>query len=227
MDITLFYMDNRLLIQSIYTFVVVLCCLIVYFRTLKLYKATGYDGIKYFFMAFLYYALGFITIFAYGWRILLGNLGKSVVMNYIPILLEYFLIMGGFYITYSLLWKKFLDDTWISRIILLHMIAIIIALADMFYTHAYLMFIMELVIGIYAAIIIYTNYMDNKSQKFTQFYFISMVCNVLGWLMYFAGYITNNDYPIMMLYTYIIIMLAFIFLLYGVLGLERNNGKKA
>jgi len=198
--------------------------MIIYFKTSRLYRLTGHEGIKYFFMGFLFYALGFLAIYVTDWKVLLG---ENLIWNYLPIVMEYFLIMGGFYITYSLLWKKFLDNLFISRIALLHIVAIMVAIIDFFFTRTYLMYIVELTIGIYAAFIIYHNYIDNKEHKFTQFYLISMICNILGWLMYFITWITQNSYPIIGLYTYIITLAAFILLLYGVLRVEQKNGKKA
>jgi len=195
----------------------------IYLKTAKIYRATKYAGIGYFCNAFLFYALGFLAIYSQEWYTLLTD---SPIAVYITIPMEYFLMMGGFYLVYSLLWKNFEDikeKIHLDRMVMMHIVAVIVALLDFFWTQEYLMFSVEIIVGLYAVFTIYNNYSRDMKNKYQQFYLISMVCNVIAWAMYFMTMITRNAYPMMMAYTYVVVFLTFMLLLYTVLRVTSQN----
>ncbi|MCK5698593.1 MAG: hypothetical protein KAH93_02010, partial [Candidatus Aenigmarchaeota archaeon] len=46
-------------IELAYTFIVVVLCFLVYYKTREIYDLTGYKGIKYFRRAFLFFGLAY------------------------------------------------------------------------------------------------------------------------------------------------------------------------
>ena len=97
--------ENKEIIKLFYGIVIGLICLIIVLKTDRLFRISLHQGIRYFRNAFLFFGIGFII------RYLLGALFSYEFFSYsyypiFNILFEFFLIMAGFFLIYSLLWKK-------------------------------------------------------------------------------------------------------------------------
>lgn len=118
--------------EIIYSFVIILCSLIIYFGTKELYELSSYKGIKYFRQAFLFFAIAyffrsfikFISIyfnnnqlFDISPRLMFGPLTLFIFI--------YFSTMAIFYLLYSVMWKKWNGNS--KKIYLFHILAFMIS----------------------------------------------------------------------------------------------------
>jgi len=101
-----FFDPSLILLESVFTGLVVILCLFIYLKTREILSLTYHKGIKYFRITFLYLAI------AYTFRILLHLVMLSTelrfrsLMPFSVILVGYFSTMAFFYLFYSTFWKK-------------------------------------------------------------------------------------------------------------------------
>ena len=122
--------------EIIYSFVVIVCSLMIYFGTKELYELSSYKGIKYFRQAFLFFAIAYLFRFIIEFITISFN---SQVLGIYPMIFDYFALfvfmylssLSIFYLVYSMSWKKFKDRSKMPYIC--HAIAIIIAFASIFF----------------------------------------------------------------------------------------------
>ncbi|MAF35742.1 hypothetical protein CL622_01325 [archaeon] len=207
-------LNNQLLIELLYTFIIVSSSLFIYLKTKKLYSLTTHQGIRSFRDAFFYLGLAFIIRFI---LFLLPSFALGTTTLYplglgFNLLLFYTLSMGGFSLVYSLVWKHFHQ----RRIILLHMVAIGISIIDVFYISK-IFFIIQLVVLLYAISIMYSNYMSASTKSvFQQSYFIALILAFIGYLTNFLVDVFVVSYPFIKYYAYIITVLVFMIFAFGV-----------
>lgn len=99
-------------IELIYSFVIIVCSLMIYYSTKEMYELSSYKGIKYFRQAFLFFAIAYF--FKSFIKMLLVYFGASRIIDINPrfmgsITLFIFMFFGSlavFYLVYSLMWKK-------------------------------------------------------------------------------------------------------------------------
>lgn len=137
--------------EIIYSFVIILTSLMIYFSTKELYELSNYKGINYFRKSFLFFAIAyFFRIFI---KFLLVYFNKRTIIDLNPeifpmlgrlstFLFIYFSTIAVFYLLYSLMFKKWNhedEDGYnkkekknkklkINRIYLFHFISLLIAL---------------------------------------------------------------------------------------------------
>ncbi len=94
-----------------YTFIVVVLCFLVYYKTREIYDLTGYKGIKYFRNAFLFFGLAYASrLFLY--TLLISKIAFDFILPMrilFPIsnlLVAYLSTMALLYLAYSTLWKR-------------------------------------------------------------------------------------------------------------------------
>ena len=133
--------ENKELLKFLYTFVIAGICAIIVVKTDRLFGLSLHQGIRYLRNAFLFYGIGFVI------RSLLEI--ENIPYSLLNILFEFFLIMAGFFLLYSLLWKRFktfmksssLLNPWI---IVFYSMALVIALMDNLWATYSLMFFSQI-----------------------------------------------------------------------------------
>ncbi|MEK6906801.1 MAG: hypothetical protein AABW81_04230 [Nanoarchaeota archaeon] len=219
---------NKDIIKIFYGLVIGLICFFIVARTDRLFRISFHKGIRYFRNAFLFYGIAFIVRYVFG-ALCLYNL---IPRNYYPpasLIFEFFLIMAGFFLFYSLIWKKieavkedYTSSLLNSKILIFYVMAIVISFIDYIWQSYYLLFISQIILFIFASAISYNNYRKNGSKhKFLKFYFTAMILALFAWILnavvalYFEwnkGLLTD---------VYILNILFFILFLYGVVKLTK------
>lgn len=221
--------ENKELFKLIYSLMVVLICIVIVLKTDKLFKLSFHNGIRYFRNAFFFYGIGFVI------RYFVGSpfLNRGLLINYqflINILFEFFLVMAGFFLVYSLLWKKFeteegsFSSLFNSKTTIFYLMTFIIIILDHVWSTDYLMFISQVIIFLFALIISFVNLKKSKKTHiFPKFYVIAMFLSLVAWLLNFlvAFYFNWNQGVL----TNIYILNAFVFLLFlfGVIKVTNKN----
>ena len=121
--------------ELIYSFVIIVCSLLIYFGTKELYKLSKYKGIKYFREAFLFFAIAFFFRSFIKFLLMFFGITRPHdfgLMHFGMFSLFLFMFAGSmaiFYLLYSMLWKKWRSS---KPIYLFYLLAIIISAITIF-----------------------------------------------------------------------------------------------
>ena len=218
---------NKELLKIFYGLVLALVCLIIVLKTHKLFKLSLHQGIRYFRNAFFFYCLAFLSRYILGALNYYGYLADYSFLT--KVLFEFFLVMGGFFLLYSLLWKKiepfgadYDSSLFNAKILLFYFMTFIIVALDYLWVSYNFMIISQIIIFLSATAISYLNYARNGSRhQFLKFYFIAILLSLIAWILnsslqYFdwsRGILIN---------VYILNIIFFLLFLYGVIKLSSN-----
>lgn len=221
--------ENKELLKVLYALVVGIICIIIVVKTDKLFRLSFHQGIRYFRNAFFFYGLAFITRYLVGENYFYTLINKDY-FYLINIVFEYFLVMAGFFLLYSLLWKKietsrehYISSLFNARISLFYFMTLVIVIMDyLWQTHCF-MFFSQIILFVFATVISYNNYKKNgKQHRFLKFYFMAMLLSMLAWILnaIAALYLQWNQGVLISVYTINIII--FLLFLYGIIKVTRK-----
>ena len=208
---------NKELIKIFYALAIVSICAVIVFKTDRLFRLSSHQGIRYFRNAFFFFGIGFII------RYFLGAISNYHLIT--TIIFEYFLIMAGFFLLYSLLWKRieasgsdYQSSLFNSKIFIFYIMSLVIVLLDYLWGTYYLLFGSQIILFSFASIISYANYKKNgKRHKFLKFYFIAMMLSLVAWLLNaFASLLLNWHHGVLIV-IYLLNIIIFLLFLFGVI----------
>jgi len=159
--------------EIIYSFVIILCSLLIFFGTQKLYELTSHKGIRYLRESFLFFAIAFF--FGSFIKIFFTLANSSPLHGYSQIIFQslslfifiYFSSIAIFYLVYSMMWKmqKPREKNNSRKIWLFHMIALIISVISILLNSAKIYILINSLILIFILISIYYLHKDSKKRK--------------------------------------------------------------
>tara|TARA_Y100000034_G_scaffold34251_1_gene41975 strand:- start:784 stop:1461 length:678 start_codon:yes stop_codon:yes gene_type:complete len=219
--------ENKELLKIFYGLIIALICFVIVLKTNKLFSLSLHKGIRYFRNAFFFYGIAFIIRYLLG-AFFLSNPNYYFVIN---LLFEYFLVMGGFFLLYSLLWKRFENaktnynsSLFNTKIFLFYFMSLIIVFLDYIWQTYYFMFFSQIIIFVSAVIISYINYKKNgKQHKFLKLYFIAMILSLITWILNFLAALFLDWNKGVLTNIYLINIVIFLLFLYGVI---KVTGRK-
>ncbi len=212
--------------EIIYSFVIIFCGLMIYFGTKELYDLSSYKGLKYFRLAFLFFAI------AYAFRLLIqlavASFNVHEIMELAPIYWSYVALfafmylssMSIFYLIYSVLWKNLKNNSKI--IYIFHAIAIVIAAVTIAFNNSFFYLGLNALLLISAGFAIYLSshnpkYKPKKNNFGTAYLFL---------LIFLVLNIVNILVPIFLetvkLVLYLLSLSVFFLVLYKVLKKSGN-----
>jgi len=216
-----FIIQNKEILRFLFTLSIGLICFVIVLKTHRLFKISLHQGIRYFRNAFFFYGLAFIL------RYLLGSVAiisiKEIVSPYlIKIIFEFFLIIAGFSLFYSLIWKKFgrkdRSSLFNTRFLIFYLIALIIVILDYLWNTYLIMFISQAILFSYALFIAYSK---SKENKFSKLYLKVILLSLFGWILnLIASFFAWNQ--IMIIIVYIINLIIFLLFLYEVIKTTKK-----
>jgi len=213
--------ENIELFRFFYSVLIAFICLIVVIKTDRLFRISFHQGIRYFRNAFFFYGIAFILRYplTYGPYFFL-----------IKPLFQFFMIMAGFFLLYSLLWKKFemskgSRSSFFNPIIsVFYMITLIIIFLDYLWFTYYFMFFSQIILFGLASIISCRNYKQNgKKHKFLKLYFIIMMLSFFAWVFNFVFGTFFNWRLRWLANVYALNIIVFLVFLYGVIKLTKKQ----
>ncbi|MEK6945360.1 MAG: hypothetical protein AABW63_01050 [Nanoarchaeota archaeon] len=220
MDIYSFILGNKETFKIIYAAIIVFTCLLIVLKTNKLFQLSSHSGIRYFRNAFLFYGIAFFVRYFLVFTDIFGSI--------ITPLFEFFIIMGGFFLTYSLLSKrlnlKFYYSSLLNPIIsIFYLFAIILVLFDIILKTSNFMFLSQIVLFVVSSSISYINYKEAGSKnKFLKFYFSAMILILLAWILNFFVFLLFGGERSILINVYILNLVFFLIFLYGVIKITKN-----
>ena len=216
--------QNKDLFRFFYSMVIALICLIIVIKTDRLFRLSSHQGIRYFRNAFVFYGAAFILRYL---------LHKPIYFNLIKLIFEFFMVMAGFFLLYSLLWKRFENSKqdsslFNSKIFVFYILAFIIAILDYLWASYNFMFFSQIVLFGFATIISYNNYIkDKKQHKFLKLYFVIMFLNLVAWILNFIFSSFFGWRLRWLANVYVINILVFLIFLYGIIKLTKPKNLRA
>jgi len=215
-----FIAENKDLFRFFYSAVIVFICFIIVMKTDRLFRISSHQGIRYFRNAFFFYGI------AFGLRYVLA---KPVYFILMRLVFEFFMIMGGFFLLYSLLWKRFENkkpsksSLFNLKIIIFYILTIIIVLLDYLWGGYNFMFFSQIILFLFASIISYKNYKKKKKKCFLKLYFWVMFISLISWV---ANYIFANFFGWQLRWltnVYALNVIVFLVFLYGVIKVTKRE----
>jgi len=217
--------ENKLVLEIIYALAISLICAVIVIKTDKFFRLSMHKGIRYFRNAFFFYGVAFIGRYVFG---ILSDLEFNAV--YVAqIVFEYFLVMAGFFLLYSLIWRKFesseeeyFSSLFNAKIAVFHLMALIIAVMDNLWMTYNFMFFSQIIIFFYASVIAYINYKkDGKRHKFPKFYFIAMLLSLSFWILNFLAETYFEWNHSILINIGVMNIIFFLLFLYGVIKVTK------
>ena len=205
---------NKELIKIFYALIVVFICAVIVIKTDRLFRLSLHNGIRYFRNAFFFFGVGFI------FRYFL-NVFPSYPVN--KIVFEFFMIMAGCFLLYSLLWKRiesfgrdYHSSLFNPYVLIFYLISFIIVFVDYLWSTYYGMFGSQIVLFSFASIISYINYQRNRTRPFLKFYFIAMILSLTAWLLNAGASLLLNWNQGILIASYLLNIIIFLVFLFGV-----------
>lgn len=212
-----------ILVETLYLFLLLIPSFIIFFKSREIYNFSRYKGLKYYSLAFLYISIGFLIRYVVMLtKLFEGKVGTITHLNIFVLIMEFFIVLPGFFLLYSLIWQNFEKKHFSSKITfpqyLIYFLAFLTAFADFIMQNLFMMYITQIILFLFATIIALNKYVKKKNN-YLQLFFISMFLFFVAWTINFIAQYTIDQVPIMRFYAYIITFSVCFILLYMTLKL--------
>ena len=204
--------------EIIYSFVIIVCSLMIYFSTKELYKLTSHKGIKYFRLSFLFFALAYF--FRSFIKIILFYLETDKLRTILPVfgnitffIFMYFSSIAIFYLLYSVMWKKWKPKL---TIYVFHLIAFTIATIISLSRSQTIYFLINALLFVFILFVFYTSRKQSKKKKPHNLYIIYLLLFAF-WIFNILNILVPNFLRTSQLFIYLISLGIFLLILYKVI----------
>jgi len=214
--------------EIIYSFIIILCSLMVYFGTKELYELSSYKGIKYFRQAFLFFALAyffrsfikFIMIYFQVDRII--DFSPKAFGPFTLFIFIYFSTIAVFYLIYSAIWKIWNKHP--NTIYIFHFLAFVMSLAILLAKSPFVYLIINAALFVFILFLIgYLMYKTEKSKmKKSNLYVVYLLLFVF-WLLNVIDILIPKFLQTFQLLIYLVSTGIFLLILYRVI---KKTGSK-
>ncbi len=213
-------MQQALNLDILYSFIIILCSLMIYFGTKELYDLSSHRGIKYFRLAFLFFAIAYFFRSFIKFILIYFNIpeimqlspkafGTLTIMAFM-----YFSIMAIFYLLYSVIWKKINSN----KIYIFHITAILMTFVSIF-SHSQLIYLLiNLLILIIAITTVLIAHKKKRKQNYT---YLAYILLSFFWALNILDILIPDFFRNTQLIIYLVSSGIFFIILYRVL---RNTG---
>jgi hypothetical protein len=174
----------KLAAELCYTLIVVFLCFMIYFKTREIYDLSNHEGIKYFRITFLFFALAYIFRFLHIFSMLVTITLDNDLLREIFRLVPFSLVLNGYFstlailsLTYSIIWNKLHIK---HTLLLFNAIAILISGIAFISRSPFLLILAQALLLLFT--IIMAGYIYTRSRKFSQL-FILYILFLLSWLV--------------------------------------------
>ena len=212
--------------ELIYSFVIVVCSLMIYFATKEMYELSSYKGIKYFRISFLFFAIAYFFRYSIKYLLILFNIKDIIEISpayFGGISLFIFLYsssMAIFYLLYSVMWKKWNHSK--IKIYLFNLAALVIALIGTFFRGLETDFILNIILLAFILFILYVAYKDSKNKQKGKNLFLIYLLLFIFWVLNIIDVLMPKFLELYRLAIYVVSILLFMIILYKVLKKTGN-----
>lgn len=229
-----FFMPGEMGAELIYSFVIVVCSLMVYHATKEMYELTSYKGIKYFRQAFLFFAIAYFLRYSIKFFQIFFNLRgvpeispqhmggmPPFIFGWLSLFVFlYFSSMAVFYLLHSIMWKKWSRST--LRSYLFNIISLIIAFIGASFGGRQMYLILNILLFLLVSFILFAAYKDSKNKKKGKNLFIIYLLLFVFWILNVIDTLLPRFLQFYQLLIYLASILLFMIILYKVLKKSGN-----
>jgi hypothetical protein len=202
-------------VELVYSFVIILASLMIFYSTREMYKLTKYKGLKYFRFAFLFFAIAYF--FRYVIRFIIQSLSINQIIEFSSVWigsLTLFIFMYSssiaiFYLLYSLIWKR-LENNFIYA---LHILAVFLALIMVIIPSPEIYLSINLFLFVFVLIIAYISHKSSKKNSL----FIIYILLLAFWILNIIDIFIPRFLFLYKIYVYLASITIFMIILYKVL----------
>jgi len=221
-----FVIENKEIIKVVYGLIIGIICVAIVVKTDRLFKLSYHEGIRYFRNAFFFYGIAFIIRYIFG-----SMLFPFVALDsysVIKVFFEYFLIMAGFFLFYSLLWKKIeakehaYSSLFNAKILVFYIMSLVFVILDYVWETYAFMFISQIFLFFFLSVLSFINYKKDKlKHTFPRFYFIAVFIGLIAWILNLAAALWLQWNVIILIGIYILDVFVFLIFLAGVINIVK------
>lgn len=216
--------------ELFYSFVIIVCSLMIYIGTKKLYELSSYTGIKYFRQSFLFFAIAYF--FRSFIKFVILYFGTKGILEFSPItfgatgiitqfLFVYFSSMAIFYLLYSVMWKKW--NNKFQKLCLFHGLALALAFISILSRNPFIYLGSNILLLLIVAFIVYASYQHKKIKKKNHnLYFIYFLLS-LFWILNIIDALIPKFFEGFQLFIYLASTIIFLLILYRVIKKTGAN----
>ena len=227
----LFLINPNFLIELVYSVILTISCLIIYFKTSEIYKLTSHKGIKYFRMTFLFFAASyflrfFTKMFVLGLIFTGTRLHAGQFIPFTSLLVLYTGFMATFYLLYGLSRKR-LGKILPETTDVLHVVAIVLSSIILFLNVPLIFIAIVLGLLFYLLFVGYSDYIKSRKKGLPQFYIVYFLL-ILFSMFNIVDILIPDFFGVIQTLIYFFSTSLFLFILYKVLKIlnVELNGKQ-
>jgi len=216
--------------EIIYSFIIIVCSLMIYYGTKELYELSSHKGIKFFRQAFLFFALAYF--FRSFIKLILLYFNVQGIFSISPRLLNplisqitliffmYFSAMAIFYLLYSVMYKKW---NYEHRIYLFHIVAVILAVFSVVSRNPFSYLGLNLLLLVFVLVVVYVSYKTSKKKTKGHNLYAIYVLLLLFWILNIIDILIPTFFQNFQLLIYLVSSGIFLLMLYRVLKKAGSN----
>jgi hypothetical protein len=203
--------------EIIYSFVIILCSLMIYLGTKELYELSSHKGIRYFRGAFLFFALAYF--FRSFVKLILHYSGVCEYLGVHPgffrifslFLFMYFSAMAVFYLLFSVKWKKWRGNSKI--IYVFYLFSLIIAVVGTLLKNHLIHLGINLFLLLFVVSTVYISYKESKKKDLYWIYLF--LC--IFWILNIVDILIPKFLQTFQLFIYLASLMMFLLIFYRVI----------
>lgn len=213
--------------ELIYSFVIIVSSLMIYYSTKEMYELSAYKGIKYFRYAFLFFAIAYF--FKSFIKILLVYFGVSRIIDINPsfmgtitlFVFMYFSCLAVFYLVYSLMWKKLNGNSGI--LLISHLLSVLISLIITTTREVWVFLGVNLFILAIAVFAIIVAHKKSKYKKKSSNIYVIYILLFIFWILNIIEVLIPSFLQLYQILIYLASLGVFLTILYKVLKKSGAN----
>lgn len=213
--------------ELIYSFIIIISSLMIYFGTKELYELSSHKGIKYFRISFLFFAAAYFV--RYFIKFFLNYFSVAAVREIPPhvsglaigqitlFLFMYFSSIAVFYLLCSVMWKKWKAD----KIYIFHALAAIIAIISIIFNNPLIYMLLNLILLIFLTATVLISRRNSKKKK-SNLYIIYILLFIF-WIFNILDILIPSFFQTIQIIIYMVSTTLFLLILYKVLKKSGAN----
>lgn len=220
---------NKEFLKIAYALAICFICFVIVLKTDRMFKLSDYQGLRYFRNSFFFYGLGFFTRFILGDIPLFSE--ASIYFFNIKFFFEFFMVVAGFFLLYSLVWKNIEKEKSHNSLLnmkanIFYVVAFLVALLDSLFGISSFMYASQIILFLAMSVVGYRKLRDgDESSTFSKYYFFIIVLGLIAWVINALLEYVFDWNKLVQIGVYGINFLFFFFFLYAIIKIVgRKNG---
>jgi hypothetical protein len=213
-------------IELLYSFIIILCSLMIYHGTKELYDLSSHKGIKYFRQSFLFFAGAYFLRSFIKFIIMYFNIRE--IREFSPMffgsvtlfLFIYLSSLAMFYLLYSIMWKKWNGNS--NKIYIFHVIALLISFVSIYFNNPVIYLLLNIFLFLFILITVYLTHRNSKTKLKKNHLFVIYLLLFAFWILNVIDILIPEFLQMFQLLIYLISSGIFLLILYRVIKKSGN-----